>query len=880
MATTGKSTYDAGRYHHKRKKRSGPHGEKGTTIQSPPKEDIVEVPPSPSPSSLSSSMESGRDPDDMEDLNEDELYLRLIALRSMAPELGHDTPSPENELATPEDPHLIEMIDLLEEAEEAAEVTQPDIEIVAEGPSGSFKAKETFDLNLMQEKLKRNLQRLKQKEEKCARGVIYSPSQSPVLDIEDPDLPTLTSGDVTPTYIDETDARGVTSPIPSSGQMRGTSPPSPKPPPPPKIGLVPMANLIMGGEHNTKRNPPIWNPQPANVESVDMELGSDNEAELQFFRDQHDPEKQKDSLFPPSVWAFKGSEKPDSVGSLDVDLNIPNLPPAPERTTPRRRRRKVSLAKSVITVESSEEDEEDLFAQAFSSMGRRKLEKKKQVSIPKDVVKSASPDPTSQSSLNSTEKVMVSKPARAVNNRVISRTSNNRSADKIRSALKNPEVARRHFPNLYKPFIVPCAGGSESDEELPPSSERKSVRSHLFDQNLDQFLLESRKKSDGRSSNLDNSVKTKLPPPPKPVRRNPPGLGKAKLVCHKTVMTPETKAKLMNSSIRHLPKEKQIEYQRLKSYLTKKKKSKEAAMARAAAKQSQPEELQKKVAQETNEVAIPTPVSPGPLKVQDLNQASLTVSTKGAQNIMVSESTRKIQMNGGQSDLLKGTPSRGASEEDIDKKDCQKLFALEQTLIDARKDLANSLFKMSAELSQYRNEKSSRDEASKLVAELKARLKEAQDLEFKRGGQVENLRLSILNSQQILLNKKSNIQELEKEIKLKADVVLGSGYGYALPDKYSDVIKKKLNAIASNASQIKNDLKTPAFSTNFSKSTTAPIAITSSSLPAMGSSVLAHMGENSRVPALDPHKQLCPFDLSGQCNDAKCPFQHVGKIQT
>ncbi|TRY62522.1 hypothetical protein TCAL_16613 [Tigriopus californicus] len=883
MATTGKSTYDAGRYHHKRK-RGGLDANREALINSPVPDDVIEVPPSPSLSSLSLSPASGRDPDEMEDLDEDELYLRLIALRSMAPELGPERLSPENEPAAPEDPHMIEMIDLLEEADEAAEETAPDIDIIAERPAGAVRTQDTIDLNLVQEKLKRNLQRLKQLETKSSRVPIYSPSQSPVYDHEGPEPPALASGDVTPTYMAELDAQGLVSPVPVESQSKVTSPLSQPPKPsPPKIGLVPMANLISGGDQPTS---PVWHPRPANMESVDMELGSDNEAELQFFRDQHDPEKQKDSLFPPSVWAFKSSGKADASGPLLVDLNIPHLAPAPKRTTPKRRRRKTSLAKSEITVVSSEEDEEDLFAQAFSSMGRRKLEKKKQqqshgvVPPQTDVVESATSDLPSHASLDPIGKEKVPNPLRTLKKRVISRASNNRSTDKIRSALKNPEVLRRHFPNLFKPFIVRCDGESESDDELPSNSERKSVRSHMFDQNLDQFLLESRKKSDGSSScsskSHDNSSKTKPPPPPKPVRRNPPGLGKGKEVHQKTTMTPETKAKLMNSSIRHLPKEKQIEYQRLKSYLTKKKKLKEAAMVRVAAKEHQ-KKVQQAVPGTKETVVQKAPVVPNPLPPAENQNQKKTESTTAAMSISVDENGRNIHLKEGGTDRLNGNQSREVSDDELDKKGGKKLIALEHTLIDARKDLASSLFKMSAELSQYRNEKSSRDEASKLVAELKARLKEAQDLEFKRGGQVENLRLSILNSQQILLNKKSNIQELEKKIVLRADDVLGPGYGYILPDKYSDVIKKKLHAIATNASQIKSDLKTPAFSTNSSKSPQNPTT-SSSSLPAMGSSVLAHMGDNLRVPALDPHKQLCPFELSGQCNDARCHFQHVGNI--
>ena len=48
----------------------------------------------------------------------------------------------------------------------------------------------------------------------------------------------------------------------------------------------------------------------SNYEHVDMDLSCENDAEIQFFKDQIDPEKQKDAPFPPSVWQILSQARP------------------------------------------------------------------------------------------------------------------------------------------------------------------------------------------------------------------------------------------------------------------------------------------------------------------------------------------------------------------------------------------------------------------------------------------------------------------------------------------------------------------------------------------------------------------------------------------
>ena len=51
------------------------------------------------------------------------------------------------------------------------------------------------------------------------------------------------------------------------------------------------------------------------------------------------------------------------------------------------------------------------------------------------------------------------------------------------------------------------------------------------------------------------------------------------------------------------------------------------------------------------------------------------------------------------------------------------------------------------------------------------------------------------------------------------------------------------------------------------------VSITASPKPDLHTSSLAHL-RPGQIQVLDPHTQLCRFELLGKCNDDQCPFQH------
>jgi hypothetical protein len=287
--------------------------------------------------------EEGEAIDEVED--EDLLYLRLKALRSMAPEI--DDAQLQEEVAK-SNALEEEMYGLLEEADEAAAAVDGGSSKGSSGP----KDRGSPDLAYLVQKLNNSLARQKREEEEKAAAAAaleevnavvddqYSPSQSPVL--------SRSATPVEPRHL-------LSSPTPSPPPVSPPAPPpeetqpqprpplpAPSPPSPPRItSPIPLppplrpaaaANCqndeepLPPGDEMSYSKSPTRNGRATTPSSktdpVDMELGSADEAEIEFFR--HQKEDGEQQMFPDSVWEFPGKSRTAPVTSMKDVLTFSN----------------------------------------------------------------------------------------------------------------------------------------------------------------------------------------------------------------------------------------------------------------------------------------------------------------------------------------------------------------------------------------------------------------------------------------------------------------------------------------------------------------------------------------------------------------------------
>ena len=513
-------------------------------------------PPSPSPSSSSSSSSSpsssGRysslEPEgesEQADPEEDVLYLRLLALRSMAPELDDEKlqKAVTEENSTTDSNNLeAEMTELLEEADLAAAASEASEEekmiddymrSVLDKNSSNLDVKVAHDLPYLVQKLRNSLARSANPENvdepENDTTEHYSPTQSPIYDPSFPNSPEVLCEVCSPPL-------AVLSPPPRPSE-----------------------------EEEILTRPP---PKP-----VDMELGSENEAEIQFFKEQ------KEQIFPSSVWDFgkvgvevakekveeekkekeqkaerlekvekKGEEEEDNDNkkmaqkkdSNQITRVISTTTPTRRRGNRRRRRTKsanrggVAVIKTVAdpeeksssVVETEKQDEED---EDENTMRARLLENILQKRA-KEKEKEPCPAPAPTATQKSQKKPgQQQKQKTATTSKILKRKLKDSSVlieerpSKVMKkslAVKKLEndhlIQQRYFPNLIKSVIVPLDSIDSSEGEDDVRQDKK-----LFTQKLDLLLKDCRKKSTVAVS-INNAAK-KRTPPPKPIRKNPPG---------------------------------------------------------------------------------------------------------------------------------------------------------------------------------------------------------------------------------------------------------------------------------------------------------------------------------------------------------------------
>ena len=475
-------------------------------------------------------------------------------------------------------------------------------------------------------------------------------------------------------------------------------------------------------------------------------------------------------------------------------------------------------------------------------------------------------------------------------------------------------------------------------DKTEPSKVGKTKSVPGFGASLEQLLKEGRKQSEATISSNDSSVGVakmkKTTPPPKPARKNLPAKSapskaiepkssmpknlqqtpvpvqqkkvlsqrqKKLLLLTKNSKAPKlatvgngnsslvpkaARVRLLSSSVKHLPKADQEEYKRLKALIAKKElqKKKEAFNDRC---EEDPEVLRKRLLEsmgkKENEVKVSAAVT-------DKNNSQVVVVRKAS--VQVSEMTkvplgsglkvsidsrgRNVQVNSEENaNVMKSTTVTpvevAAGQEHVPDEHKALLNAKEMNVIVRRKEVTADLFKLSAQLSMLIDENKKLAIAQEFRKDLLSQLAETERLLNVKEERIQQLRTSVKSSHQGITLKRSELSNIEQECK-----ELGKqwvGIDYRVPQDGSDKIKTKLASIASNTKQLKESapqaVKMPKPATEVITDQPSDDHLTDNY-----STALAHL-KTSSLQSLDPHKELCRFQLQGTCNDDQCPFQHL-----
>ncbi|CAB4055855.1 unnamed protein product [Lepeophtheirus salmonis] len=482
--------------------------------------------------------------DDFEDVDEDILYLRLMALRSMIP--SSDTPT-SNKSPISSKSIEDEMEELLEEADKAAaqsSIPPPPIIDIADSDE------EKMDLYIKTMTTNMSfLAPIKVKEELHEPSISGGP-------LDDPNLQYLVmklkrslenGGSIASSNQEQEDS--FYSPTQSPVHMSPPSSPDVIPLPPERV-LKPPGD----DEYIENKAGPLGQHQP-----VDMELGSENEAEIQFFKHQKEipsvvgwpphqllcsgamsvPNLTPQMLYNCDHYLYQESMYQEELNSICGNKKNfikavtakppPPPPPILPSTTPttskskKRIRKRKSTIKFISTSDEEEnaqvvqtkrritppppqppppvvpinpidsDDEEAMRAHLLSTMAAKRNAAKNEVDAIKKVTKQVEKAKTEkQPPLK-----ILSKPVKKSLSKLCVETSTEMPFDKL----------KKYFPNMVRPFIIPL--------NIPPSSEDESTSTMLFQANLDLFMKNAREDS-------CTIPRMKRIPPPKPVRKNPP----------------------------------------------------------------------------------------------------------------------------------------------------------------------------------------------------------------------------------------------------------------------------------------------------------------------------------------------------------------------
>lgn len=282
-------------------------------------------------------------------------------------------------------------------------------------------------------------------------------------------------------------------------------------------------------------------------------------------------------------------------------------------------------------------------------------------------------------------------------------------------------------------------------------------------------------------------------------------------------------------------------------------------------------------------------------------------STKRSEKKERSNEQMTVKISSANSDRdVKVTESKSDEKKPIE--DTKKRQSpLELLVVEGRRTLSGSLFKLSAHMSQLRKESHGVESGLRYAAELRRQLQETEDLVRLRQDSVQRLRESIRRQHEQIVTEREAMVGMEESCR---------AVGIAVPEEGAENIQKKLAQIKNTAMEV----KTTAYSDGTEekveaedetiKAQTVPDKIIDCASPvkaqvppqfgrdgipegagggpvdplpaqvgsggAVGDSCspLEHLNLGGRR-ALDPHRPLCRFHLAGKCLDSGCPDQHT-----
>lgn len=263
-------------------------------------------------------------------------------------------------------------------------------------------------------------------------------------------------------------------------------------------------------------------------------------------------------------------------------------------------------------------------------------------------------------------------------------------------------------------------------------------------------------------------------------------------------------------------------------------------------------------------------------KNEALSQSPMkNASQKSTMSIEIAGDSREVKLN-------ENVPS-----ETKDPGSDSKLNKLETDVVDMRKGLSQSLFKLSAYMSQLQKETGGVDSAIKYIAELKKQLDKAEKLLSSREKKVDSLRDVIRESHKQITVQKMEMTRAEERCRVEGEKIQGDDY--KPPVEGAENIRKKLEMIRNTAMKVKttsysneSGKSDPSSGNNAEGGAGQGVAGAGPSLPADYRSPLEHLSQaaardqaGGRARALDHSKELCRFDLSGKCLDDTCQLQHL-----
>ena len=241
-----------------------------------------------------------------------------------------------------------------------------------------------------------------------------------------------------------------------------------------------------------------------------------------------------------------------------------------------------------------------------------------------------------------------------------------------------------------------------------------------------------------------------------------------------------------------------------------------------------------------------------------------------------------------------------------------------------QQDMIQEIFKLSAQMSQLKGETKVLEAAESFAEDLRRQLAETELVIVRSRARIAQWKTTVTASTIAIGSKRPAMVKAEEECKKQGAAVYGPIYKPP-QSSASQMIKKKLAQIKETAETLlcnNNDndpnpqasnpqppilnetlvngnsetpkpdkqefqpvdedksLTPPTANESFSvtsppTTTTALTASTAKAAPniVLEGSSLAHL-HSSQVSILDPHTQLCRFELLGKCNDDKCEYQH------